>query len=193
MSSVGFIAASAATWASTRVISLSRSKLDGFWYCDGAGTRSARILDILAEDKTWRRGYWARSAEIVSTKLLQWEHEEEHRLVTYGPRYDISEKKYRYRLEDLEGVIFGIKTSEEHKLAIIQSLAASAAREGVGADTIQFSQATFSRAKGGIEIRPLSLLTSQFSKLVAACADMLEVRPTPDLSALQVAHPVNPP
>jgi len=171
--------------------SLSRSKLDGFWYSDGAGTRSVRTLDILAEDETWRRGYWARNAEIVSTKLRQWEHEEEHRLVTYGPRRDLSEKKYFYRLEDLEGVIFGIKTSQEHKLAIIRSLAASVAREGVGADTIQFSQAAFSRAKGCIEMRPLSLLTSQFSKLVAACADIPEVRPDLDLSALQVGHPVD--
>lgn len=129
----------------------------------------------------------------MSTKLRQWEHEEEHRLVTYGPRQDLSEKKYRYRLEDLEGVIFGIKTSQEHKLAIIRSLAASAAREGVGADTIHFSQAAFSRAKGRIEVRPLSLLTSQFSKLVAACADIPEVRPAPDLSALQDGHPFDPP
>jgi hypothetical protein len=92
--------------------SLSRSKLDGFWYADGSGKRSPRILDILAEDEVWRSSYWERSAEIVSTKLLQWKHEDEYRLVTSGARHDLSEKKYRYRLEDLEGVIFGIKTSQ---------------------------------------------------------------------------------
>lgn len=163
---------------------LTRSALAGFWYCDEDGGRSARIADILAEDPDWRDAYWARAGAIVSTKLSHWSHEEEHRLVAEGRRDSPEERKFRYRLEDLEGVIFGIRTSHADKHEIIRLLAASAAREGVGADTIQFSQAAFSRAKGCIEIQTLSLLTSQFPKLVEAYAGMPEFRPTPDLSAL---------
>lgn len=160
---------------------LSRSKLEKFWYSDASGARSPRILDIIAEDAAWRDGYWAQAGKIVSTKLPQWEHEGEHRLVAQGHRKTVKERLFRYRLEDLDGVIFGMKTSRSDKHDIIRTLAASAARQGVAADTIRFSQAEFSRTQGRIVIQTLSLLNGQFPKLVEAYAKMPEVMMQQDL------------
>lgn len=162
---------------------LPRSALERFWYSNAEGTHSPRVLDILAENQAWRDDYWIQAGRIVSTKLPQWGHEGEHRLVAQGDRPTLEERKFRYRLADLDGVIFGIKTTHADKLEIIRTLAIAAARQGKHEpNTIQFSQAAFSRTKGAIEIQSLSLLTSQFPKLIEAYAKM------PELAGLEGDH-----
>lgn len=149
---------------------LPRWSLERHWYSDSGGAFSPRVSDVLAESPEWREAYWARAGQIFTTKLPQWSHEKEHRLVSEGPRATPEEKKFRYNLADLEVVIFGIKTSTANKLDIIRTLAEAVLREGLPADTIRLGQAAFSRTTGNIEIHSLSYLNSQLAKLAASGA-----------------------
>lgn len=60
-----------------------------------------------------------KNAHLIKTK--HWQYEKEYRLVKYsmfGSRIDKKECKANYRFQDLEGIIFGIKTSMADKIKI---------------------------------------------------------------------------
>jgi len=162
--------------------SLSQTALDGFWYADEQGTRSARAPEAADWDKARRDEYWALSAQVVSTKLRHWEHEGEHRLISYGERVEIADRKLRYRLEDLDGIIFGIKTGDAEKLEIIRTLAAAVAEDDGAVDSIRFSQAVFARHKGCIEIKSLDLVNQSFPRLVAEMRRNIQARASQTVS-----------
>lgn len=146
---------------------LSRSKLTGFWYVGEDGQLSSRVADIVDEKDGWRQAYWARQNQIVATKLPQWAHEEEYRLILSGTLIDRERepalRKLRYSFSSLTGVIFGMKMSQADKIAMLRILAQKVEVERH--EGLRISQATFSHATGRIEIRPLSLLSTQIATL----------------------------
>lgn len=145
---------------------LPRSKLRDFWYSDNAGTVSPIGADILQGNETWRQAYWARHRQVFATKLPQWAHEEEYRLILSGDidrTTDPSRRKLRYRFSDLTGVIFGMNMAHVDKIEMIRILMRKVAAEKHA--KLRFSQAAFSHLTGRIEIRPLTLLSTQIGKL----------------------------
>jgi hypothetical protein len=69
---------------------------------------------------------------------------------------DRTSRKLRYRFEDLEGIIFGIKTPHEAKVEIMRIIGAKC-RNAVRSD-FEFHQAYYSRQTGRIETALLPLL-----------------------------------
>lgn len=95
---------------------LPKEKID-FWYGDSKNSSIIRE-HISEEDKI---SFWNNHGISTVTKLPHWQHEQEYRLIL-----SLSEKKtdrlfqkLRYHFLDLQGIIFGIKTSYADKLEII--------------------------------------------------------------------------
>ena len=144
----------------TMLGTLSRTKLDKFWYAGDEGKRSVKAERILSEDAEWRCEYWASHANANTTKLPHWAHEAEQRLVLTGmldDRLDLASRKLRYRADNLAGIVFGMKTSHADKLAIMRVIDSKLSPEQRRHFT--FYQARFACETKRLEHVPLRLLS----------------------------------
>ena len=89
------------------------------WYQDTAGNISPLASGVLSDQDRWRDEYWSNFTKAVTTKLTDWAHEDEYRLTLISNSLvdfrDDSRRKLRYDFADLQGLIFGMKTSTEDK------------------------------------------------------------------------------
>lgn len=139
---------------------LSVDKLNRYWYQGASEARSARPEKFFADQPAWRKQYWDNYTKIISTKLNDWKHENEHRLIFSSSLVDQSNSKpervLKYNFEDLEGIVFGIKTNEEHKIAIMKIIETKCRAEN--RFDFLFYQSHFLPDTGSITYSPLSLL-----------------------------------
>jgi hypothetical protein len=128
-----------------------------FWYRGDGGVMSA--TGRLTGTDEWRKQYWENFHTTVTTKLKDWQHEREYRITLQSHTVDLSilsERKLRYRFEDLQGVIFGMKTTAEDKIAIARILQVKC--EQTGRSDFEFHQAYYSRITGRIATTPWGLV-----------------------------------
>lgn len=129
------------------------------WYSDEHGNRSVCAEEVFSTIDEWRQNNLAAFQALTITKLRDWQHENEYRLVlssaldTFSKQAD---RKLRYHFADLEGIVFGIKTPLAHKEAIIKIVLAKCNQEG--RHTFTFSQASYVPHSGKIETRAMDLL-----------------------------------
>ena len=91
------------------------------WWYDLNGVKSVCAEHLFTNEKKWRENYWAYLTNSITTKHENWEHEAEYRLIKYDSFFPVEEYPYKqYRFDDLEGVIFGMKTTESDKRRIIE-------------------------------------------------------------------------
>jgi hypothetical protein len=129
-----------------------------WWYTDGGNTSSC-AQDVHGDENAWREKYWAEFLASQTTKLDDWAYEAEYRLVLYSSLTNYSDpatRKLKYRFANLAGIIFGIETPEEDKLAIIRVIEGKCRKEN--RRDFEFYQAHYARHTGEIEISQLSLL-----------------------------------
>lgn len=122
------------------------------WYSNGSGKFST-CSQAFSNEYEWRTDIWKKFRERVSTKLKDWEYEKEQRLVLCANFLDFSNEKTRaftYDFSDLEGIIFGIKTTLEHKIEIMK-IVENKCHEKNCYD-IKFYQARYSHSDGKIKI-----------------------------------------
>ena len=96
---------------------------------------------------------------MTATKLCDWRHEEEYRLMltsVLGTFQEAKDRKLVYGFTDLEGLIFGIRTPLEDKVRIVNIIAKKCAEQG--RKSFEFSQASYNAQSGKIELRSLDLL-----------------------------------
>lgn len=139
---------------------LSGSALNAEWYTDDENKVSSCAESMVAQTADdWRQRYWASFRAMATTKMQDWQHEEEYRLVltsVLGSYVDAKDRKLTYRFSDLEGIIFGIRTPADDKARIINCVADKCKAEG--RKSFEFSQATYAAHNGKIENRRLDLL-----------------------------------
>lgn len=137
--------------------------LNKFWLTNGAGERSICADEILSSsNEIWRSNYWSKFHHGITTKSRDWDYEKEYRLILSSSLIDFSDRKDRklkYNFNDLDGIIFGIKTSLEHKLAIMEIIGKKCQTET--RKDFNFYQASFSHDKGCITYAPMSLIKFQ--------------------------------
>jgi hypothetical protein len=141
---------------------LSRAKLRGFWYAGEDGAISAKGERILSESPEWRRDYWPTHSLSSTTKLPQWSHEAEQRLVLIATLSDMAEpasRNLQYCTEDLAGIVFGMKMRHADKLAIMGVFDRKLTPEQRRRFT--FYQASYSHTAKRLEHHPLGLLSSR--------------------------------
>ena len=143
-----------------RSISLPIPKLNATWYVGPSGERSVCHDDVFSEHEIWRRGYWKSCQETMTTKTEDWAYEEEYRLLISGFMTDYSDRQTRIKnfdFADLEGIVFGIKTPPDKKLAIMRIIDRKCTT--ANRTDFKFFQAYYCRTSGKIKAMPLGLLT----------------------------------
>ncbi|MDF2368288.1 DUF2971 domain-containing protein [Sneathiella sp.] len=138
--------------------------LNEVWFYDENGKCSVCANGIVSENEEWRRQYWERHQEGLITKSSDWQYEKEYRaiLTTFVIDGEKSSKNTTYNFETLEGIIFGMNTKTEHKLAIIKIIDEKC-RENSRED-FKFYQAYYSQSTGKIEKKELSFLTPKHNR-----------------------------
>ncbi len=134
--------------------------LKKIWYSNESGDLSV-CADHLRDDHIdkWRDSYISRFYETASIKLSDWDYEKEYRLIVYDllSQYkEPSSRKFKYDFCDLEGLIFGLKTTQKDKLEIVRIIEEKC--KSHGRKSFDFYQAYYSSSTGKIEKRKLDLL-----------------------------------
>jgi hypothetical protein len=131
-----------------------------WWYSDGLGNNSSSARDVFPNEAAWREKYWREFLAGQTTKLRDWDYEEEYRLALSGSIMDYSKPECRalkYGFSDLQGIIFGMNTPEDDKLAMIRVVQAKCIKES--RKDFEFYQAYYDKNTGKMGAAPLSLLT----------------------------------
>jgi len=134
-------------------------RLRSEWYTDAEGNTSVCAAEVFGTEEQWRKQYLKSFTKGMGAKSTDWRHEDEYRLTLTSALDLFSEKKDRkltYRFSDLEGIVFGIRTSLEDKERIINIIGAKCKAEG--RKDFTFSQAIYAAYSGKLEIRPMELL-----------------------------------
>ncbi|WP_141736477.1 DUF2971 domain-containing protein [Oligoflexus tunisiensis] len=129
------------------------------WFADADGTISKKVRGIMDSQDEWREAYWSTFIKNTSIKLSEWKHENESRLILSGVLDNEIEKADRllkYDFNSLEGIIFGIKTSIEDKLKIIDIIDKKCSSEG--RKDFKFYQASYSSRDGKMHVSEMRLL-----------------------------------
>lgn len=85
-----------------------------WWYAHG--NDFSKYVNKLSDSNNYK-SYWDKFYKSITTKHENWKHEEEYRLIKHrmSRNLEIQDRITYYKFEDLEGIIFGIKTSAEDK------------------------------------------------------------------------------
>ena len=127
------------------------SRLMEAWYSDTQGNVSECGSHLGTDEESWRKEYWEQFLRGVAQKSEHWKHEAEARLVTHGLLDDLaeSERTVAYKFSSLVEVIFGIRTPDSAKMAVIDVIQKKCVDQG--REKFKFSQAYYSRETDRIE------------------------------------------
>ncbi|RKU13511.1 DUF2971 domain-containing protein [Candidatus Poribacteria bacterium] len=128
------------------------------WYTDEVGNSSECAShipldgDIDSDEMVdWRERHWSSFYRDITVKTKDWEYEQECRLILEDGLRQFDDEKDRaltYDFNSLTGVIFGLKTSDEQKLKIIDIIQRKCAQKN--RTDFKFYQAYYSPETGDI-------------------------------------------
>lgn len=138
---------------------LSASKLKQFWYSNEKGEISQCASDVLNREKEWQGDHWNNFHITTSSKLIDWEYEEETRLIitdTLSQLDNPNTRKLKYPFEALEGLIFGLNTRFEDKLTVLKIIEQKCKKHD--RHDFKFYQSYYSSQTGKIEAYEMNML-----------------------------------
>ena len=126
---------------------LSADDLMKLWYTDKEGNISECTAHLLHDNDTynWIEDYRESIYRDITSKTKDWKYEQEYRLVLsdWENEYNSAERRtLRYDFNSLKGIIFGIKTTDQDKLRIINIIKRT---------DFKFYQAYYSPEEGNIQ------------------------------------------
>jgi Protein of unknown function (DUF2971) len=133
--------------------------LRGFWYKGDDGEPSSCCADVFDDEEGWYNQYINRFIESSLRKTQDWAHEKEYRLTLHSRMFDFSEpekRKLRYEFSDLAGIVFGVKTSYEDKLAIMKVIFEKC--KSRGRKNFEFYQARYHQESRSFHLAELALI-----------------------------------
>lgn len=98
-------------------------KLNATWYKDDDKKLSDIHSEVFTDEEKWRNGYWNKYSQNNLIKTKDWAYEDEYRLVLNSGMDGEIDKKYRilkYDFQNMQGLIFGINTTNEDKIKIFE-------------------------------------------------------------------------
>lgn len=129
------------------------------WYSDENKNMSPLIKDVINGQEEWRTNYWKTFYSNIPIKTQEWKHEEEARLIHISILSgDIAheDRILNYNFNDLEGVIFGLNTTDEHKVEVIKIVHDLCIKNN--RSDFNFYQASYNNRSGKIDINKVDLL-----------------------------------
>lgn len=134
---------------------LSFSKLQKHWLSNGQN-QSVLYDECL---RHLHEGFWEKYIEKTSLKFKDWAYENETRAMKHSFGFEKIDKKdrvLRYKFEQLQGVIFGLRTTEEIQLEIMRIVEEKMKLHGHRA--FGFYKAEYSSVRRRLIIRKYSLM-----------------------------------
>ena len=137
-----------------RISRLPEASARAVWFTDDEGNTSSVAAHMApdADINAWRDALWSEFRRDACTKTKEWEFERERRLINFTVLADTLPKEARtltYDFSALKGIIFGINTSDDDKIAIIDLITHKC--KAAGRTQFDFRQAIYSRCTGRIE------------------------------------------
>jgi hypothetical protein len=129
------------------------------WFSDDDGNVSSCADEIFSSPDEWHQRYWEVFNSVATAKFRDWRYEEEYRLVLTSALQlftETKDRKLKYRFADLEGLIFGLRTSLSDKHQIIEIIGAKCKEQG--RKEFEFSEAAYNASDGKFVTRTLSAL-----------------------------------
>lgn len=133
---------------------MTRNQLDAYWLEDGLGNRSTAgrgYGTYQSSDK-----YWADLDTRLARKWKDWAQENEYRIVYNPSMMDASKPEHRqlkYEFSSLKGICFGLKTSFEDIVAIVNKVIELC--ENHNRDEFAFKQAIHDPLTNTLKMVPL--------------------------------------
>jgi hypothetical protein len=132
------------------------------WYSNEDGELSICCEGMLSREEEWRNNYWKTYEPAYLKKLPSWSHEREYRIIINSVLDTFDKPKNRlleYRFEDLEAIIFGVKTPKEARTEIIEIVKRKC--EESGRDQFEFFEMAFSNRTN--ELYPRKIISLNFN------------------------------
>lgn len=139
--------------------SLPTNQLLSMWYMDENNSISNVADSYIGNEEEWRTQYWNNFQRDILIKTKDWTYEKEYRLILNGLLDHEIEKEHRlltYNFQSLKGIIFGIKTSTEDKLKIIDIIKNKC--KDNSREDFEFYQAYYSSKEKSIQHKKVSFL-----------------------------------
>ena len=136
--------------------------LKKLWYTDQDGNTSecAAHIGSDSDEAAWKELYWKHFLRDATFKTIDWEYEQEYRLIledTLSQYNKKDDRKLTYDFDALKGIIFGIRTSREDKLKIIQIIEKKKKCAGNSQTDFTYFQAYYSANDSKIHKREIRL------------------------------------
>ena len=130
------------------------------WYTNESGDISACASHIkgVLDYGDWHRTYWGTFERDIGIKTKDWHYEEEERLILSSLGNSVLDSRQRtltYEFNSLAGIIFGIKTTTEDKLRIIEIVERKCREQG--RTDFTFYQAYYSSIDGNVQSRDMDI------------------------------------
>jgi hypothetical protein len=128
------------------------------WYTNDQGELSVCCEEIFLQEEEWRKQYWNICERAYLKKLPDWSHEREYRIIlnnVLGFYDNPKDRLLEYKFEDLEAIIFGMKTLQKAKIEIIEIVKRKC--EEFGINQFDFYEMEYSTIKK--ELYPRKLLS----------------------------------
>ena len=133
-----------------------------FWYTyqDGRTSECASHVGSDRSEDDWRELYWNNFYRDITFKTKDWEYEQEYRLILTYP--DILNnvkaiRKLTYDFDSLKGIIFGMRTSTQDKVKIIEIIEEKKKCAGNNQTDFTYFQAYYSANDSKIHKREIPL------------------------------------
>lgn len=126
--------------------------LQSDWYTGPGGELSICMGEVFEDVRLWQNKFWEKHKLSITSKTRHWEGESEYRLLlttNFQNAVPEQDRCLRYNFDSLEGIIFGIKTSNDQKfklMRLVEDLCLSHQRKG-----FNFYQAYYDPASKDIE------------------------------------------
>lgn len=125
--------------------------LDRLWLIDN-DTKETTKIKLIGDDT--REQYWKKIYNVLSQKTTDWEYEQEERVLLnnmFGDFYESKDRCIKYDFNCLEGIIFGLRTSEADKREIIDIIKDKCKQEH--REKFKFYQTFYNKETCGIDYR----------------------------------------
>lgn len=135
------------------------------WYYDKDNNFSDIKHEVLDNQDIWKKKYWDTFQKNNLTKTKDWQYEKEFRLILNSGidgKIDREYRKLQYDFQNLKGLIFGIKTSMQDKIKIVNIIQQKCKENN--RDDFEFYQAYYCHINKNIQYEKLSFLNLKYRK-----------------------------
>lgn len=135
---------------------LPRIQLKEQWYTNENGEISMCGEQLFTNPDEWRSAYWSEYENAYLKKLPSWSHEKEYRIVissSLGSFDDAKDRVLEYKFENLEAIIFGMKTPLKQRSEIIETVVKKCKELNI--DQFDFYEMAYSNRTGTLFKRKL--------------------------------------